>query len=233
MELKSRQSAYRLTWAVEHLENFEGRFEAEIRDFPGSDFMPRLMDISPYNLPNPLIFYAAFDFLERTDYPYNEVYWPIMSRRMYDVICSVGTFSHRVIPIAMVDDTTRYARDLMSQPFTQDVVLNSEVTNFGDFLAVQLLEQKDYFDFERSEYRRNSRRSEWIDSVEVYALNEPLEGFPPLFRLSTDPVELFISAKTREALREAGIRGTAYYSLEDGYSLQDEIDIPVQLPTYS
>jgi hypothetical protein len=107
-----------------------------------------------------------------------------------------------------------------------------EVTNFDDFVVLQLLERNDYFDFERSQYKKNSRRPEWIDAVEVYVLNEPPGGFPPLFRLNVTPSSLFISAEAREALKESGIRGTAYYSLNDGYSLQDEVDIPVPIPTY-
>jgi hypothetical protein len=103
------------------------------------------------------------------------------------------------------------------------------VTNFDNYVAVQLLEESHYFDFERSEYEPSSIIPFRVGSVDKYVLNEPPGGFPPLFRLAVTPSQLFISSEAREALKEAGIRGTAYYPL-DGF--QPEVDIPVPLPTY-
>jgi hypothetical protein len=222
--------AYRLTWELDHKKFNDREHDMEIWEFPGSDGTTRLMETTVYDLPNPVIFNADFAQLTRTDYPENDVNWPVMSRRMYYVLCSVGDFPHRAIPIAMLDDLAfPYDRE---RCFISHGQPNPEVTNFDDFVAVQLLEHSNYFDFERSEYEPSPNFPEWVRSVDRYILNEPREGFPPLFRLSADAVELFISAEAREALREAGIRGTAYYALNDGYSLQDEVDIPVPIPTY-
>lgn len=222
--------AYRLRWETEHKEFNDREHDIEIWEFPGSDWTNGLYEITPYELPDPVIFNADFAQLTRTDYPENDVSWPVMSRRMYYTLLSVGDFPHRVIPIAMLDDLAYpYERE---QCFTLDGKPNPEVTNFDDFVAVQLLEESDYFDFERSEYEPSPKFPEWIRSATRFVLNEPPEGFPPLFRLSAYSVALFISAEAREALKEAGIRGTAYYALNDGYSLQDEVDIPVPIPTY-
>jgi hypothetical protein len=224
---KRTDRAYRLTWETDHSEFNDREYDMEIWEFPGSDWTTRLMKTTPYDLPDPVIFNADFAQLTRTDYPENDVNWPVMSRRMYYVLCSLGDFPHRAIPIAMLDDLAYpYERE---RCFIAPGKPNPEVTNFDDFVAVQLSEHSNYFNFERSEYRRNERRPEWIDGIDVYVLNEPPKGFPPLFKLAVRPTQIFISAKARESLKEAGICGTAYYPLD---SFQSEVDIPVPIPTY-
>jgi hypothetical protein len=220
-------AAYRLTWETNHLEFCDEEYDLELEEFLGWESTNGLYEITPYELPDPVIFYAHPLALTSVDYLTSNVYWPVMSRRMYYALLTVGNFPHRAIPIAMMDST--------QSPFAQEQRLasgkpNPEITNFNDFVAVQLLEYSNFFDFERSSYTRNSRRSDWIDTIDAYVMNEPPEGFPPLFRLAADPVVLFISAKARETLRESDVRGTAYYPLD---RLQIEVDIPVQLATYS
>jgi hypothetical protein len=227
MERSTENRAYRLTWESDHMELYDGDFEMELREFPKWEKTNGLYKITPYNLPEPVVFEADFEALSRTDYPINNVYWPVMSRRMYYTLCSVGEFPHRVIPVAMIDDTSFVFES--ERRFLADSTPNPEVTNFDDFVAVQLLEQSNYFDFENSNYERDLIDSEWINAVEIYVLNEPPEGFPPLFRLTVMSPELFISANAREALREADIKGVAYYPLD---SLQTQVDIPVEVPTY-
>jgi hypothetical protein len=219
--------AYRLTWEVDHKEFNDRDYDIEIWEFPEWEKTSRLMKISPYDLPSPVVFNADFAQLARTDYPENDVNWPVMSRRMYHVLCSVGDFPHRVIPVAMLDDLAfPFERE---RCFTVDGKPNPEITNFDDFVAVQLLERSDYFNFELSEYEPDPDFPDLARSVDQYILNEPHGGFPPLFRLLVTPSSLFISTEAREALRESSIRGTAYYPL-DGF--QPEVDIPVPIPTY-
>lgn len=225
---RGRDRAYRLIWDFEHLKSCDQEYDLEIYESQEFEWTTRLMETDSHNFSEPVIFYTDPDFCAYTDYPVNNVKWPIMSRRMYYTLLNVGNFPHQVIPIAIVNET-----EFVFEP--EKLILsngqpNPEVTHFDDFVAVQLLEHSNFFDFDRSSYSRNERHSDWIDDVDTYALNEPLEGFPPLFRLTADPVILFVSAKAREALREEGIRGTAYYPLD---RLQSEVDVPVQLPTYS
>jgi hypothetical protein len=222
--------AYCLTWETEHMEFYDGDFEIELREFPEWDKTSRLRNIDPYNLPEPTVFEADFEALARTDYPINNVYWPIMSRQMYCTLLAVGDFPHQVIPVAMVDDRSFVFES--ERRFLADGTPNPEVTNFDNFVAVQLLEHSNYFDYERSEYEASPNFSDLAFSVERFVLNEPPCGFPPLFRLSAYSVALFISTSAREALRDAGISGTAYYALDDGYGLQAEVDIPIEVPTY-
>jgi hypothetical protein len=220
-------AAYRLTWETSYLENCDEEYELELEEFSGSEWMPRLMETTPYELPNPVIFWGNPEFLNDIDYPTSNVNWPIMSRRMYYTLLAVGDFPHRAIPIAMMDGT-RFTYE-PEQRFLFDGQPNPEITNFNDLVAIQISEYSDYFNFENSDYTQHPRDPDWISAVDTYVLNEPPGGFPPLFRLPVVSPELFISAKAREALRDAGIRGTAYYPLDN---LQIEVDNPVLLPTY-
>ncbi|MGB8699062.1 MAG: hypothetical protein WCD18_06575 [Thermosynechococcaceae cyanobacterium] len=221
--------AYRLSWDFDHLEISNQENDIEIREFPGWENTSKLTKTDLYELPEPIFFEGDFEVLPYTDFPTNNVYWPVMSRRMYYTLLALGNFPHRVIPIAIMN--TRMSPFESSQSLLADGQPNPEVTNFDDFVAVQLLEESDYFDFERSEYEPSPKFPQWVRSVDRYVLTEPPEGFPPLFRLAAYSVALFISADARAALREAGIRGVAYEFLDN--PLQDEIDNPVQLPTYS
>jgi hypothetical protein len=225
---KRTDRAYRLTWETDYLENCDEEYELELEEFPGSDWIPGLIETSAYELPNPVIFWGNPEFLNDIDYPTSNVNWPIMSRRMYYTLLAVGDFPHRVIPIAMMDGT-KFTYE-PEQRFLADGQPNPEITNCDDLVAVQILEYSDYFDFEHSVYEPSPKFPELARSVDTYVLCEPSGGFPPLFRLDASAATLFISAKAREALRERGIRGTAYYPLD---RLQIEVDIPVQLTTYS
>jgi hypothetical protein len=225
------ERAYRLTWEMDYLELCDQKDELELEEFPGSDWMARLMEITPYELPDPVIFWGNPEFLTYVDYPTNNVNWPIMSRRMYYTLLTVGDFPHRVIPIAMMDGGRFFSEP--ERRFLADGQPNPEITNLNDLVAIQLLEESDYFDFERSEYEPSPIIPYRVGSVDKYVLNEAPKGFPPLFRLAVQSSELFISAKAREALKEASIRGITYI-FSDGFRTvkSPEVDIPVQIPTY-
>jgi hypothetical protein len=225
---QQKDRAYRLTWETDYLENCDEEYELELEEFPGSESIAGFIKTTPYDLPDPVIFWGNPEFLNYVDYPTSNVNWPIMTRRMHYTLMTVGDFPHRAIPVAMMDGT-RFTYEPERRFFT-DGKPNPEITNLSDLVIVQLLERYDYFDFENSDYERHPRDADWVRSVDKYVLNEPLGGFPPLFRLTVTPSQLFISVKAREALKEAGIHGTAYYSLD---RLQSEVDVPVQLPTYS
>jgi hypothetical protein len=224
-------SAYCLAWQTDYLDSCDHQYELELEDFPGSDYIAGLTEADSLDLPEHVVFWGIYpEFLDHVDYPTNNKYWPIMTRRMYYTLLAVGDFPHRVIPIALMFNTGSTFES--NQRFLPSGQPNPEIADFETLVAIQILEKSNYFDFERSVYERHPRDPEWVRTVEKYVLNEPEEGFPPLFRLEVTPSQLFISSKAREALREAGIRGVAYYTLDDGYSLEEEVDIPVELPTY-
>jgi hypothetical protein len=165
-------------------------------------------------MPEEIVFAGLKDWLGPTDYPYiREVdCWPIISRRMLDVLLSVGDFPHQVIPVVFksVDhpgysDEERRAKSLIRN---------------HDYIILQLLELSDVFDMEKSEYNteRGVADPEMILLTDVWnvVLKEPQGGFPPIFRVKDYELRLYVSAEAKQALEDAGIQGLGFdtYELE-------------------
>jgi hypothetical protein len=203
------EEVYFLGWSIDHMKgSYSGIRLLNFAEF--NNKVERLINIESYNLPDPLIFRADFRFLSQTDYPPQILNWPIMSRRMYYTLLAVKDFPHRAIPLIM--ESTKLD---VSQPTYRTI--DSE-----NFVAIQFLEHANYFDYERSIYNLEEQYPE------RYILNKPPEEFPPLFRLSVNPGAIFISAEAREALKKAGIVGTAYFPASQ-VGLPQEIDLPIPL----
>jgi hypothetical protein len=191
--------AYNLDWDLNHLGDDE--FDAQLVKFSGYENIVRLASPKRYSLPEKVFFEANFRKLESTDFPYNDVNWPIMSKRMLDVLLSVGSFPHRVIPVIMVNDTIssedRYDASGIPKPGVEDY----------SFVAVQLLERLDVFDWDHSIYSPDDDFPNRAFNIKKLVLKSPGNGFPPLFRISASPIGLFISSKASAALQEANIQG--------------------------
>jgi hypothetical protein len=165
----------------------------------------RLWHTTQFHLPERIEFESVGNFLmihdlsriRVTDFPYNRERWPIMSKRMLEALLSVREFPHQVIPIVMLDAFTPI-----------------EFEENHDYVAVQLLEHQDVFDWEKSIYEPHSEKPNRFKSgsLEKLVLREPLAGLPPLFRIATTPLQtkLYVSAEGRTALEGVGIRGVTF-----------------------
>jgi hypothetical protein len=211
MTATKTHQAYRLYHDDSHREGY-GETELPeydawlITDIPGSkDFNGGFWRPQQLEPPTRVEFESVGNFLmihdlrrtRVTDYPYNREGWPIMSKRMLEALLSVRTFPHQVIPIVMLDAFTPI-----------------EFEENHDYVAVQLLEHQDVFDWEQSVCERNLEVPNCIKfgSLESAVFKEPPNGFPPLFRVATVPLtnRLYVSSKGKAALEEAGIRGVSF-----------------------
>jgi hypothetical protein len=197
----------------EHYKEGErGQWDAYLVKFPGSDkvrfWNPGLLD-----LPEPVEFDAQKDVLGSIDYFTTVPTWPVMSRRMLDVLLSVRAFPHQVIPLVM-HETPVLSDDVETQggPYIRTGRVNH------DYVAVQLLEHLDVFDWENSVYELDPDFPGEIDGFpEKLVLKEPESGFPPLFRFKPLETLLYVSAEGRAALEAAGIRGVRFPRLRGSY----------------
>jgi hypothetical protein len=205
--------AYRLDWNTDHLLT-DLDVDGWIREFPNvldeSAFWRMKEDL---NLPNPVIFDAVGAAIENIDYLYVDVSWPIMSKRMLYTLLSVGNFRHRAYPVLMIDCEV-VDRDEENNPIKSGV-------EYDNFYAVQLLEDLDVFDWENSIYERYPDAPHALKRIETLVLKEPLQGFPPLFRVITSHLKarLYVSREACEALEAAGIRGVDFIQAENNYTL--------------
>lgn len=182
---------------MHHFPNAERYRTHESDDFFMHFVRPQILDF-----PEGIEFMGIWEFLQVndpaltrvTDYPSVRESWPIMSKRMYNTLLSVGSFPHQVIPITVVSD-------LKDSDETTD-----------DFIAVQLTKHlENVLDLENSVYED----TEYLGRVfELMALKEPKEGFPPLFRIKEKPTRLYVSSKAKIALENAGLKDIDFSTYE-------------------
>lgn len=202
--------AYRIEW--DYFSGHPDETVCRIVEFPGWEDNGRLCHLQPLVQPSePVHFDTHFELLEHDapDYPNNTAGWPLMSRRMLDVLRSVGDFPHHVIPVTLVQDTieveVRYDERGRPKPEYSKT----------DYVAVHLTSYADVFDEERSSFEPHPMFPEFAFGVDKYVFRTPPEGLPPLFRIKKCFVPLFVSAKARAALEAAGIRGPIYKGLDE------------------
>lgn len=121
------------------------------------------------------------------DYPDEEFGYPIVSKKMLDVLLSVGKFQHQAIPLKIYD------------------YQSEDRTN--NFAFLHLLECINVLDREKTKFFKASGR------VRQAALKEPKDGYPPLFRVKNAGLARFISAEAKEALEAANIKGVRFVPL--------------------
>jgi hypothetical protein len=201
--------AYRLDWDTTHLGTGEIEEDAWLINYPNPPDRGMFWRmIESLNLPERTEFDSIGSMLSMTDYPYTDVRWPILSKRMLNILLSVGSFLHRTYPLIMFDASA------VIDPKTKKFVFPR--TENHDYVAVQLTEHLDAFDFEKSVYRRGKINPSVIVDIEWLVLKELENEFPPLFTLDDSPLDLFVSAEARAALEAANIQGIRFLHVEDG-----------------
>ena len=141
------------------------------------------------------------------DYLYTRPSLPVMSRRMLYVLNSIGTFPHQVISVSIKDnESSEY-----------DIYKLSGKYNRHEYVAVQVLEESNFFDYEKSVYERSEQFPNTLDYIEKMVLKEPKSGFPPLFKIPEDSLNLYVSPQAKLALEEAGITGVRFPRLRGAY----------------
>jgi hypothetical protein len=166
----------------------------------------------PYEVPEPVDWVGFLDRLYHTDYLYNNLRWPLISKQMLYVLRSVGNFPHKTIATRIYD--------FGFQNQGSDRFLNHHVPPGGefneDYVGLQLLEHVDGIDPDSCVYE-DDYPGILPPSLISWTLKEPIGGFPPIFRLKSDggeEVYLFVSPATKEALEEAGIKGLRFTEYE-------------------
>jgi hypothetical protein len=161
--------------------------------------------LTQFNLPEHIEFETIGDIIHHTDYPECKPNWPIMSKRMLDTLLSVREFPHQTIPITMIDCEIVHKPELGRNEKSGEEV--------HDFVAVQLLEHLDIFDWENSVYELEPNCTDRIESLDKLVLRVPEGGLPPLFRVKEMKTYLCVSSEGRTALEAADIRGVDFLNL--------------------
>jgi hypothetical protein len=126
------------------------------------------------------------------DYPHEKSGYPIMSKKIVNVLTSVGQFKHQAIPIEIHDWKSDQKTD--------------------DFIFLHLLECIDVLDQEKTDFYE-APLSVLKKSVTRAALKMPNEGYPPLFRVKDAGLTRFVSKEAREAIETADLKGIHFVRL--------------------
>jgi hypothetical protein len=181
--------------------------DAEIIPFEGLENVSSRLCRTSENTPFPDLveFYGLLKRIQETDFPVTSRYWPLISKRMLDVLISVGSFPHHAIPTRIIEGSI--GRRLDEDPrYDADGNLKPEFYN-DDFVLLQLTEHIDALDLEKSEYEEYYSDINAVQGVDKYVFKEPRNGFPPIFRLAVEPAPLYITHDAKRALEAANIKG--------------------------
>jgi hypothetical protein len=200
------KQAYKLQPDAIHIEDTSRDYDAYIVQWP--EFLEYdLKFCHPRNFDYPahgVEFHGYESSLSDTDYPYNDVSWPIMSKRMLNTLLAVREFPHRTWDVPFVGFPDNAPVMMLEKG------LRGGVRHENEFVAVQLLELLDIFDRENSVYKEGFVSPDKVRSIRKLALHVPEEGLPPIFRLKVSPVRLYVSPEGRAALEAANIKGVRF-----------------------
>jgi hypothetical protein len=200
------KQAYELNHDPVHIEDTSREYDAYIVEWPEyREHTLNFKNVGDFEYPNHGVEFHGYESsLSDTDYPYNNVNWPIMSKRMLNTLLALQEFPHRTWDVPFVGFLDNAPEMLLRRG------LRDGVRHDNEFVAVQLLEHLDIFDWENSTYKTYTAMPEKIMSIRKLVLKVPEGGMPPIFRLKVDPVVLYVSPEGRAALEAANIKGVRF-----------------------
>jgi hypothetical protein len=200
------KQAYKLTHDLDHLEDTPRERDAYLVEFPEHlKYSTKFKSPEDFEYPTNKIEFQGYEsILKDTDYPFCDVRWPIMSKRMLNILLSAREFPHRIWDVPLVGFPDNTSDELLEKG------LSGGVRHDNKFVVVQLLEELDIFDRENSVYRESDILPGAVNSIRKLALNVPEEGLPSIFRLKVSPVQLYVSPEGRAALEAASIKGIRF-----------------------
>jgi hypothetical protein len=199
--------AYRLMPEAETV-NPDLGYHAQVIPFAGFEQVSISMSdpSETVEFPNPVEFQGLLSTMRQTDFPDIKEHWPVMSKRMVEVLESVGSFPHRVLPTRILDGDIGRSLAEGSRRFDEQGNFKPEFYT-DDYVLLQLTEHLDAMDLERSVYRRYDPEINSVSGLRKPFFKDIGREYPPIFRLSHCEVFLFISDAAKQALEAAGIRG--------------------------
>jgi hypothetical protein len=165
--------------------------------------------------PNPVQLHGLLPTVRQTDFPVVEEGWPLMSRRMVEVLESVGAFPHRVLPTRILEGSVGRSLAEGDRRFDEQGNFKPEFYT-DDYVLLQITEHLDAMDLERSVYQRLNLKTNNVLGVRKFVFKDIGQAYPPIFRLTHCSTFLFITEAAKQALETSGIRG--YWLIDyDGY----------------
>lgn len=161
------------------------------------------------DLPKVIPFAADYKVISKTDFPHNSLLLNIFSKKMLETLLTVASFNHRTVPVTMYDHL-----ELEVYHIEQGARLKDLKEHNHDYVALQLMEYTDVFNFEKSIYEKSDIFEGMIKSIDKLVFKQPENGFPPIFKTEEETMYLYISEQAKIALEQAGINGCVFEEVE-------------------
>ncbi len=184
-------------------------YDAYCLPFKGNNLIgAHMMGINDFEKPERIYFVADFESIPEYDFPSTDMTFPVMSKRMLKALLDVGNFRHQTIPVTMVDDS------YLDDQFDSKGRLKPDVPYNDDYIAVQLKEYANVFDYKKSLYEKDLVFPDEVGIVHRLVLMEPPVGFTPIFRIKEVMKLLFINSEAKVFLEKMQIKGCIFEPVE-------------------
>jgi hypothetical protein len=206
---------YALTADTSHIEE-EGVYDAKIIEFEGFEsvtfHVPGIDYQRQHGAPGVIEFVGNLESAARLDHLYTApLGLLLLSRRMVRVLETVGPFRHRLIPTVIYAERIKHlVRDRVTRQRTWYPVEDPAMKN-EDFVILQLLEQTDCVDRERTlvngvPFHQSGEEFLAQEEAQPLVLRPPPGGFPPVFAVPELTFYCF-TEEARQACQQAGLKG--------------------------
>lgn len=198
--------AYLLRPSPDHVNKDLG-YDAELLPFDGSDIFDYSISETEEiaGCPVPVELRGFLRTVRQTTYPVTQPRLPLISKQMLEVLESVGSFPHNAIFARITDGVIgQHLSDNTSHYDAENNLKPEYYTD--DYVILHLTTHLDAMDLERSEYGRYNPKTNLVRLVDKFIFKDIGYEFPPIFRLTNCPTDLFISEAAKEALEAAGMK---------------------------
>ncbi|QAT82038.1 hypothetical protein EJ065_0431 [Corallococcus coralloides] len=207
---------YALATDVSHIKEDEEIYDAHLIEFDGFEcatFRDPAIDYQrQQGAPEVMEFVGNLERIAGLDHLFTApMGWLLLSRRMVRVLEEVGPFRHRLIPTVIYSERIKH---LVSKGYprrrTWHSVTDPALKN-EDFVILQLLEQIDCLDRERTlvkgvPFHQCGEELLGEDDAEPLVLRPPPGGFPPVFFVPELAYYCY-TEEARQACDQAGLKG--------------------------
>ena len=212
--------AYQLLQTLSCLGSMPSGDAFDLRDFefPKASELWKTHSDKLLELPDTIFFYinSNLEFIKELDILYANAGNYIVSQRLIDTLLVVKNFKYRKYKIAILEEgAIKFQKNpdgyKFPEPYANPEEFKKKSLRDEMYIFQPLEILADVFDWENSAYQQGeiSKRANSPGHIREFVLKEPSGGFPPVFRLQKSPTTVFILIEAREALKEAGIKGTS------------------------
>ncbi len=137
---------------------------------------------------------------------------------MLEVLESVGSFPHRVLPTRIFEGDIGRSLAEGDRRFDEQGNFKPEFYT-DDYVLLQMTEHLDAMDLERSVYKRYDPETSSVSGLRKPIFKDIGQDYPPIFRCIHSPVSLYVSDQARQALEVSRVKGLRLFNHETGYIL--------------